>query len=605
MKRLLSTLLTLSLLTTSLTPAVSAVKNHQPSLPTTSRTWTTPTITTTVSYWNENDKASCTRDEFFTILVEIINEDKISKGLQPITPKLTPKNSGITDINIYTPEQQQTILILKELKLLNGDEHGKVNLNNPLTRAEFAVIFEKFVSKFFPAFHTIYGWGEPQDISKNSWFYKSAVNAINKEYLYYLSRHPKKYFSPNTPVSKEGVVRALEKLVYPNDTKNRLSKLTLMKVLDNNFDIKPVFKIENDKIIYSSEYIMNILNLNDLYDNKSTNPSDSLTKFEALKVIYTIGDKENFEDNIRVYNYENTSAFFSSPVEIYDDYNSIVNFFQNNFSGPQIPESELKSTITYNEIITHFEKLIKAFPAPISKDICSSMYLQNDRIANKADLNDISAKIILELNYIFPKNGKQFTLNTKVSTFPKNWTCYPFIANEVDKKVYEYDMDYPIELYPLHTRFNNEFVDRSERFIEASLGVDYRTIVEEDKLNELETISLVMTNRDKMSDYIKYVKENNIIVEATATMIPGTYGNSSARFEVKVNIISSNTRDSILYCSDNLKFAKNEFTLVIDWGFSSFSYGAIPYYLKDSVILSANIRNLEECGIQDYYLINN
>jgi len=219
-----------------------------------------------------------------------------------------------------------------------------------------------------------------------------------------------------------------------------------------------------------------------------------------------------------------------------------------------------------NKIYNVIENTNNIFPinAPVTR------YMLNYYITRIAYLNlpQYSMGINSICNFLGIENAE---IETDISKMPYNYYDYPFIVKGVPKEYYEkpfenlYDkyVYKPKECFVGHGRNYYHISQDIAEFYKTLLNVDYNTIDEEVFIKNItQYVAYPGKDTSKIREYLKYVKDNKIILKGEACIIPasttikefglpGDGGQTYVRMCLRFEVISSTTNQNILL-GDNL-----------------------------------------------------
>jgi len=385
----------------------------------------------------------------------------------------------------------------------------------------------------------------------------------------------------------------------------------------NKMKYKPYIKYEEKMKTYGFDT---------MYNNKSAKTDESVTKAEALKL--ALGAVFNTYDILN----GNTAA----PSE-YE--NSLwVEFAKTNgITVEDININNFNDKVKYIDVISYFEnckimflkdqaiKDIDVNLKDISKYTTEQQAAIKDMVANeiinlesknlkgngyifKGQLNELVVDFAEKYNTI-TMNGDKLNINPE--KIPSNADQFPYTITTVDKSVYEKPLTYDFlpdsrsakDFYALKKEFYPQIKLYTEEFFYNILNIDYRTITEESFTKSIENYLIFKPNEIYIKNYIKHVKDNEIIIEGSAKLqIPVIYSDGfsiRARIMLSFDIKQSKTKDNLLFLDfcDGQKetYEKTNYDLLVDY-FLQTAIGTGNTFLAQTDLYKS-ILDKNTCGI--------
>jgi hypothetical protein len=350
-----------------------------------------------------------------------------------------------------------------------------------------------------------------------------------------------------------------------------------------------------------------------LYNNKSAESSEAVTKAEALKLaiaaIFNINEVSQFvgEDN----EYLNASwVDFAKYEEItkedvnihnYNEkakYIDVISYFEN-CKVKYLKEQPIKDTeVNLKDLTTYSaeeQTAIKDMVANGIIDLLSDNLKGGDNIF-KGQLNELVVNYAEKYNTI-AMEGDKITFDPE--KMPSNAGQYPYILPDVDKYIYEIPLvkDYAPsfltakELYVYAKELYPQVKTYTEEVFNSVLNIDYRTITEESLRQKLEPYFVWSPSGYSIRDYVKYVKDNEIIIEGKAKfqapILYWTGLNYRPRVRLEFEIKHSKTKENVLfldrYYSYKTIYEKTKYDVISDYYLAT-CMGVTDLFVNDRTI---------------------
>jgi hypothetical protein len=278
-------------------------------------------------------------------------------------------------------------------------------------------------------------------------------------------------------------------------------------------------------------------------------------------------------------------------------YIDVISYFEN-CKVKYLKEQPIKDTeVNLKDLTTYSaeeQTAIKDMVANGIIDLLSDNLKGGDNIF-KGQLNELVVNYAEKYNTI-AMEGDKITFDPE--KMPSNAGQYPYILPDVDKYIYEIPLvkDYAPsfltakELYVYAKELYPQVKTYTEEVFNSVLNIDYRTITEESLSQKLEPYFVWPPSEYSIRDYVKYVKDNEIVIEGKSKLqVPIIYFDGMSyrtRLKLTFEIKHSKTKENLLYLdySDGLiTYSKNSYDLLID------------YYLSNK--MGSNIMFLDTIGI--------
>lgn len=345
---------------------------------------------------------------------------------------------------------------------------------------------------------------------------------------------------------------------------------------------------------------------NELYDNKKATSTQEVTNGELLKVV--LGSMKNNKDIYELYYLANTNSKEIDNWYEYSNYLGVNNYITKsnlnekaklidavmfavksleNVVGVELQPATLDmSESKLNKFTKEQQELIaKAVTLGVISNKNSS--LSNDNII-KGELNKLIISIVEEYEIIYYGSisinenkdiqKQNVSIVTDKENMPKNYKEYPYIVDNIDKEVYEYDYKIitelkfrtPKEVYKTMGSLYRQTSDLMVRYFNKILNVDYTTITTENFLNSILNDTAYLLHEEDVKQYVDYVKTNKIKLQGSATpLLPIMYNNGEqyvVRTKIDFKVLNSDTEYNLLFGDENsnVKYNSKEITMYVD-----------------------------------------
>lgn len=327
---------------------------------------------------------------------------------------------------------------------------------------------------------------------------------------------------------------------------------------------------------------MDILGFSVLYDNGKATAYESITKGEAIKLIIA-----------SIYNVNDITDFAYEPE--FDDKNAIwatYAYKEEIITQNDITKANINSKISYIDVLEYYTKareilmnnysditgvvlnfknavILRQDAKYYLADAIASNLIENstdrfnpDEKMIKGEMSRLVVNFVTNFNTITTENVK---VNNESSAYPKNANDYPYIAEGIDKSIYEIPFyiesetgSYtPTELYKYRKEFFEQAVERLNYYYDKILNIDYKTINLEEFKKSINDILQYHDTDAEYEEYIKYVKDNKLVIKGkVAPLIPIVYVDGShyrVRCKVEIEIVEGNTQKSVIYGDLSIK----------------------------------------------------
>ena len=366
-----------------------------------------------------------------------------------------------------------------------------------------------------------------------------------------------------------------------------------------------------------------------MYNNKNSESSAKVTRLEMVKVILSsvknitevesigFGEQGIFEGDA----WSTTAEAFGIIDKGYitkDNYDESVSYWEiiQAYLRARSNLQELPATYTKESSFKNLQSLNDTQKQYIN-DLVENQIIPDSKkkislndYAFKGQMNEITVNSVEKYNVIAPEGE---TLVLKDESKPSNYNDYAYILYSVDKEVYEYETikadekDYvsPGKLYKYRKDYYDQILNRSEYYYNEILNVDYTTITNENFMERVDKFFRYAYDDQYFYDYVKYVKENKIIIEGTAKLqMPIIYldgiryrARIELNFEVKSADIDKNLLFGDLLSENEITYKDNKYKIYIDapMGTSILSNGIrLDLEPINTIVVGGVVRNSHE-----------
>jgi len=388
-----------------------------------------------------------------------------------------------------------------------------------------------------------------------------------------------------------------------------------------NFSIKS--SLLNSYAKYEDK--MKTFGLDQLYNNKSAKTSEFVTKAEALKlalaVAFNVNDISGFAEQHNEYDNAIWVEFAKYHVITDEDINisnynykatymDVISYFEK-CKLKFLKEQPVKdTTVNLNDISKYSSEQQAAIKDMMANGIIYPLTasLNGDTSITKGQLNEIVVNFAEKYNTIAMKGD---TINTDPNTMPSNVDKYPYTLTNVDKAIYEipFTIEYepdsrtPEELYVLKKEIYSQAKSYSEGFFDSILNIDYRTITEESFQKQIEPYLISPANKSAIKFYVKYVKDNEIVLEGKSSLqVPIIYFDGFTfrpRLNLKFEVKHSKTKENLLYLdffeNSNKIYAKTSYDFLVDYYLTNPVFSSRMCLIENELYKTILLK--DKCGI--------
>lgn len=177
------------------------------------------------------------------------------------------------------------------LGFVSGYEDETFKPDRTITRAEFSTLLNNAMKIEITEKLNF------SDVNDNEWFYKEVQKSVAAGFF---SGYENNTFRPNNPIKREEVAKVVAGAITTGNIDGEGATLL------NDYNTIQEWAKTSVNTVYNKGYILG-------YPNKTYMPAQSLTRAEAVKIIYEIVDNENIEYGFNITNYNES---YSSTVVI-------------------------------------------------------------------------------------------------------------------------------------------------------------------------------------------------------------------------------------------------------------------------------------------------
>lgn len=430
---------------------------------------------------------------------------------------------------------------------------------------------------------------------------ENSVQATNKPKIVpaYMKMKEENSDNANTPNSKK--IKGKPNKVKTNKPHKKINKkliitLVITVVLLVALSIFIYVIAQNKKYAKYLPYeeTMHTYAFDIMYDNQTAATREKVTKSEAIKM--AIAATLNIE---KIPGMKDNGTFNNNIWVRYAVTKGII-------GGDEVNESNADDLVTYTEFITYLEKAkVKLLKQDLKtsvelqykdkdkytteeqtylQDLIESGVIENsksklkgNRKVFKGEVNELVTKYAEKNNTITLEGDK---ININPDKVPSNADMYTYILSNVDKSVYEIDLqkgeyvDYvlsPKESYIKNKQDYKDIKEMVEEYYNTILNVNYSDITVEKFMQDINLYMISDYDEEEVTDYVNYVKDNRIKISGTAKVqMPIIYYDGvdyRVRTKLEFNLEESYVQNNILFNdfdseSDvEYKTGKNQFVI--------------------------------------------
>lgn len=221
----------------------------------------------------------------------IESEDEEDKALLENTALKSSSEVILTDIGGHWAESR--IKEAVKLGFVSGYTDGTFKPDRTITRAEFATLLNNalHIENIVPI--------SLSDVDESDWYYKEIQKSVA---VGFFLGYEDNTFRPNNPITRQETAKVISSAI----TTGNLDGDGARNLID--YSSVQEWAKPSVNLAYNKNYIMG-------YPDKTYKPNRSLTRAEAVKIIYDILDNENIEHGFNITNYNET---YSDAVVVGD-----------------------------------------------------------------------------------------------------------------------------------------------------------------------------------------------------------------------------------------------------------------------------------------------
>ncbi len=408
-------------------------------------------------------------------------------------------------------------------------------------------------------------------------------------------KNNKKRIEKNTKIDKKKIIFFISFAVI------LILVVTIFSIVISNIKYKKYYEFEESIKKYGFD---------EIYDNKTANTKDKITKSEAVKIVvssvYNTSDIEGISGGNVEEEYNNsmwvefakrmgiitTTDVNATNANEYATYSDVIRYFTN-----------AKSKVLKLDLDTEDKGIVKDINKYNMDEKFGILDMVNSEVITKntskikarknvfkGQVNEIIKNFVENYNTITIQNEK---LNINKDKIPVNESEYPYTVISVDKEAYEIefngkenkDFKSPVDLFKEQKEYYNQIKNNTEGYYNYLLNIDYITVSEERLKKDLRKYLLFDLNDEDVKEYVKHVKDNKIKISGSAKVqLPAIYFDGTYyRVRTKIDFVveSSNTEKNLLFLdlkNGNDKIYKDkEYSFYIDTYMSN-AYGNKTLY---------------------------
>jgi hypothetical protein len=479
--------------------------------------------------------------------------------------------------------------IMEVLKFIDESKAGYTKLAYPIKRFEAAGVLDTFNYYYFDMANA-----RTAKVFTDTKGHPS-LRAINKSYeIGLMDSATDKTFNPNGTLTLADTLQILEREIG----KYGITRADIARAMNATFKVSLMPDVSRGLVNVINEEKMKLYQFDRLYNNKSVDSREYVTRSEALKLAMGASiARFNYADINPMatthYNgyQDETWVEYAKAIGITDEDININNYNQNaryidaivyfeNCKRIFLENKSVRETVlSFKDQDKYTSKELAALKDMVADGIITTLpeNLNGYESITKGQLNELVVNFAEKYNTIALEGD---TIVTDPAKFPSNADQYPYIISSVDKSVYEIspacqwvNFKNARELYKSKKLRYPQVKAWTESYFKSLLNIDYNTITEDGLRSNLEHYLIFKLNDKFIKDYVKYVKDNEIKIEGNAKLqVPiihydGTY--YRARMKVTFKVIHSKTKDSLLYFDwlDSRKetYTKDNYEFYVDY----------------------------------------
>lgn len=376
----------------------------------------------------------------------------------------------------------------------------------------------------------------------------------------------------------------------------------------------------------SYENNMNNYGFNLMYDSKTANTTDKVTKSEMVKVIvssllnvYDISDiwtldNPEYENQVWVDYAEQNGLLSEGYVTrenqdkraTYMEVLSLLSKYKNVVLGKNL---DMDSTPNYKDFnrYTNDEQII-------IKDMVWNKILDNfdgklnaNRNIVKGELNQLVIRFVEKYNTVTLTEDDKLNINSE--KLPYNYEDYTYTLANINKKIYEAKFDYvdvsksilPMDMYVKYKEQLSDWIIMIDDYYNTILNIDYNNFDKESFLQNVNSFVINNYDLETIEKYQKYVIDNKIVIDGSVSVqMPIIYfdgENIRVRTKLQYNIINSDTKENLLFGDlntvENVTYNENSNVVYIDVKLVSIDDDFTNVYLTNTHVNSLIVEDLQ------------
>ncbi|PKM94323.1 MAG: hypothetical protein CVU84_12775 [Firmicutes bacterium HGW-Firmicutes-1] len=583
--------------------------------------WTKSLVDLYQLNWYENPSRQVLKGEFMLVQLRVIQAALERQGLTILSVENEILN--FKDNDTLPAAVQEEAKILKSLGILSGTPEGYMAMTNPIKRSEAAKVIATFNNKVL----SINSIKSPKVFTdtKGHWSEHNISIAYQISLLNGMSNTT---FNPDQSLTLEQTLQILENEIGYGG----IRRVDIAKAMNETFNVTVNTDLSNN-IIFKNSYVkyeekMKTYGFYKMYDNQSAKSDEAVTKAEALKLALSVtlntDELDGYSEKDEEYpgaiwvNYAKTMGVTKEEINItnYKDkatYIDVISYFE-------ACKVLLKKDLPVNSVEVYLKDMstYKAEEQVAIKDMVANkiIYLLTDNLnANdyifKGQLNELAVNYAQQYNTIV-EMGEQ--INKSPEKMPSNASLFPYILTNIDKSIYEkpfFSRDHKAsmtakDLYITRKETFPQAKYISEEFFKDILNIDYRTITVESFKKSLSRYMIFAANDKSIEEYVKYVKENEVIMKGNAQFQSPVFYYDGVTFRTRLKldfeVINSKTNENLLYPDLNDSsasiYGEKKYTIIVDYYLASSTGNGNMYIVKhelyDAILDKENCRITKE-----------
>lgn len=346
-----------------------------------------------------------------------------------------------------------------------------------------------------------------------------------------------------------------------------------------------------------------------LYDNESASSNESVMSDEIAKmvagVLYNSTDKEYakdnlFSDGISSLNTNESWLAFAKTIPLTSVKNIVMGEKASKFQVANLIVDGIEMLYDRDIEITeqlkekyrknYTEEELLVIDKAISLGILKNTKSDVDKVGMlKGELNKMLITVAEKYAMMHYRSrywtDNNISLVTDEKLQPTNADKYPYIVDSIPKEIYEIELPEmlseisltPKEVYDIYSDVYSKTDSNIIEFFDVVLNVDYKTIDTESFIQALNPyvsydinskVSGEYVYRGEIEEYVKYVKENEIVLSGSVTpLLPIIYSNGMvqyARCKIDFKVANSKTNKNLLLWDEDVTYNGNDIQVYSD-----------------------------------------